>query len=328
MNVNTENKEIIPMEQKDEFELSPEAEKIANPLLDLFNTLSATDSEFGDLEGFMQILALPNDVFESIAPMLLEEIEKEMLSPNTSIILSEALRQSGLEEEEFYDTFDDICESISKELVEDLTPEKTNFLKQFFAIIFNTISRTTNGRKVAQIAIEYIDDNAKMPEYARVGDAGMDIYAIDDYDIAPGETKIIPTGIKLAIPIGYEIQIRPKSGRCANTKLRIANSPATIDAQYRGEIGVIVENVEAPIKDITYEFDEQGRPMITSILHGQSYHIGKGEKFAQLVLNEIAMAKFYEIDSVEDVPGNRGGGFGSTGLTQEATAEEESNEQD
>ena len=142
----------------------------------------------------------------------------------------------------------------------------------------------------------------------------MDVYALDDYTINPGETQLIPTGIKLALPPGYEIQVRPKSGRALKTKLRVANTPGTVDAGYRDEIKVIIENIEPPIKDISYEFDENGKPIITSILHGSSYTIGKGEKFCQLVLMEVPKAAFYRVEKVSEIGEDRGGGFGSTGL--------------
>ena len=86
------------------------------------------------------------------------------------------------------------------------------------------------------------------------------------------------------------------------------------DSGYRDEIGVIIENIESPIKDITYEFDSEGKPIITSIEHGRPYYIGKGEKFAQLVLSEVPTASFYQVDSVDNIGENRGGGFGSTGV--------------
>lgn len=79
------------------------------------------------------------------------------------------------------------------------------------------------AKKFVRIPIEYCHPEAKMPAYANPTDAGMDVYALEDITIAPGETKIIPTGIKVAIPAGYEIQVRGKSGRCVKTKLRVAN---------------------------------------------------------------------------------------------------------
>ena len=124
---------------------------------------------------------------------------------------------------------------------------------------------------------------------------------------------LIPTGIKVAIPEGYEIQVRPKSGRALKTKLRVANTPGTIDTGYRDEVKVIIENVEPPIKDIAYHF-ENGKVIIDSILHGMPFTIGKGEKFAQLVLNKIEKANFYKVEDINLFEGDRGGGFGSSGL--------------
>ena len=145
--------------------------------------------------------------------------------------------------------------------------------------------------------------------------AGYDIESAVDDVITPGETKLIPTGFKIAIPTGYELQVRPKSGRCLKTKLRVANTPGTIDAGYRDEIKVIIENVEPPIKEIKYDFDETTHyPIITSIVHGQSYSINKGEKFAQLVLMEVPKATFYLVENVGEIGENRGGGFGSTSI--------------
>jgi dUTP pyrophosphatase len=150
-----------------------------------------------------------------------------------------------------------------------------------------------------------------MPTYAHLTDSGMDVYALDDITIVPGETKLVPTGIKVAIPAGYELQVRPKSGRCLKTKLRVANTPGTIDAGYRDEIGVIIDNIEPFIKSA--DIDENGR--LYNVEFGSSYTIGKGEKFAQLVLCEVPKAVFYQVESVGEVANDgRNGGFGSTGV--------------
>ena len=90
--------------------------------------------------------------------------------------------------------------------------------------------------------------------------------------------------------------------------LTVLNTPGTIDQGYRDEVKVIIENVDPPIKDITV--DDNGR--VTSILYGSSYTVGKGEKFAQLVLSEVPKAAFFRVDSVAEIGENRGGGFGST----------------
>ena len=146
----------------------------------------------------------------------------------------------------------------------------------------------------------------------------MDVYAQEDITIAPGETKLIPLGIKVAIPLGYELQVRPKSGRCLKTKLRVANTPGTIDAGYRDEVGVIIENIDPPIRAIRID---PSKPILSDspiafgqLEFGQSYTINAGEKFAQLVLSEVPKVAWVQVDSVSGVGEDRGGGFGSTGL--------------
>ena len=149
----------------------------------------------------------------------------------------------------------------------------------------------------------------------------MDVRAIEDIDIAPGETKLIDTGIKVAIPKGYEIQVRAKSGRSLKTKLRMGNSIGTIDSNYRGSIGIIAENIEPKIKDIDYEEiwnTETGNIdhlKIKYIDYGSTIHIAKGEKIAQLVLCKVEKANFVQVDNINDIPsdGRADGGFGSTG---------------
>ena len=163
------------------------------------------------------------------------------------------------------------------------------------------------------ILIELLNENVKMPQYANIGDSGMDVYAQDEYTILPGETKLIPLGFKMVIPQGYEIQVRPRSGNSLKTKMRVANAPGTVDASYRGELGVIVENIESPIKDISYHFENEGKVIIDSILHGAALTITKGMKIAQLVLVKVEEANLVKTSSISDYESTRGeGGFGST----------------
>jgi dUTP pyrophosphatase len=227
--------------------------------------------------------------------------------------MAQALNMSGGNIDDLNEAFQELLVEIDK--AEEFSQVKKDFLKRFFMIIINAISETQGvSKKIIEIPIEVMEDG-KIPSYARLGDAGLDIYSTEEITILPGETKLIHTGLKVAIPRGYELQVRPKSGISLKTKLRVANTPGTIDSGYRDEVCVIIENLEPKIKDITYDFDENGRPIITSILHGDTYTIEKGQKIAQFVLNEVVVANFNEVENINEVEGeNRGGGFGSTGL--------------
>ncbi len=141
----------------------------------------------------------------------------------------------------------------------------------------------------------------------------MDVYVLKILRFTPAKQNWC-NRFMVALPPGYELQERQRAS-CIKNKLRVANTPGTIDAGYRDEIKVIIENVESPIKQLKYDFDEvTHRPVILGIEHGSDFFIGKGEKFAQLVLMEVPKAAFYRVDSVMEIGENRGGGFGSSGL--------------
>ena len=204
-----------------------------------------------------------------------------------------------------------ICEQIDIQMKDAITQPKRDFLKQILGMTYNAVSNSEGiSKRHVTIPIEYCNPEAKMPTYAHLTDAGMDVYLTEDVVIHPGETKLIPLGIKVALPLGYELQVRPKSGRSLKSKLRIANTPGTIDAGYRDEICIIADNIDQVIKG--GELDEEGR--LTSILWGSDIVLEKGEKIAQLVLSEVPKAVFYEIDNVAAITNDgRKGGFGSTG---------------
>ena len=107
--------------------------------------------------------------------------------------------------------------------------------------------------------------NNNLPFYATKGSAGMDVYSNEELELEPLSTTIVKTGLFVKIPEGYEIQVRPRSGLSAKSKLRIANSPGTIDSDYLGEIGIIIDNTSQAF----------------------SYTVKKGERIAQLVLKKV-----------------------------------------
>lgn len=268
-------------------------------------------------EGFASIaalLSLSDESFDIISETFILELEKQLNDSNIRLDLINNLKQKGITIEQVEDSLDKILEAIDEEL-SHIPQSRRDFLKRIITLGYNAIIESSGSvKKIISIPIELCNENAKIPTYANDTDAGLDIYALEDITINPGETVLVKTGLKVAIPIGYELQVRPKSGRSLKTKLRVANTPGTIDSGYRDEIGVILENIEHPIQDIDYEFDEKGNIIIKSILHGKSYFIAKGEKFAQLVLNEVPHVSFYEVDNIGEIEGDRGGGFGSTGV--------------
>lgn len=279
--------------------------------LDLLSEVEGTN--FG-VETIASLMALPDKEFSTLSSLILDELNKSLNNPTDKLILAQAFNAQGITYDELITNFQTIADQIDAANGLELSQDKRDFLKQLLAFMINAVADTEGiAKKVVQIPIELCHPNAKVPTYARVGDAGMDVYAIEDFEVKPGERKIIKTGLKVAIPRGYEIQVRPRSGLSAKTSLRIANAPGTIDSGYRDELGIIVENIEPAIKDIGYEFDDNGKPLITSILHGSTINIGKGERFAQLVLNEVPSAAFFKVESVSEIGENRSGGFGSTG---------------
>ena len=128
-----------------------------------------------------------------------------------------------------------------------------------------------------------------LPSYETIGSAGCDVRSTHDATINPGHKLLVKTGLYVEIPLGYEIQVRPRSGLAYKKQITVLNSPGTIDADYRGEIGVIIIN------------------------HGLSkVTLEKGERIGQLVLNKVEQIKWNPVLALADT--SRGsGGFGSTG---------------
>lgn len=266
------------------------------------------------LETFGVLLELPEEDFAVLSPSIIDHLSKAANNPADKLLLAQSFNAAGIKVDTLKEDFHTLTKAINE--LKDVSQSKKDFLIQVFGIVVNAVMDTEGiSKRFVTVAIEKCHEDAIVPQYANLSDSGMDLYALEDYVIKPGETKLIPTGIKTALPPGYELQVRPKSGRALKTKLRVANTPGTIDAGYRDEIKVIIENIEAPIQDITYEFDEDGHIKITSILHGRDMYIGKGEKFAQLVLAEVPKVVFYSINDVNTIESDgRKGGFGSTGL--------------
>ena len=268
----------------------------------------------GGFDEVTMLLSLPDEQFALLAPIFLDELEKGFNNVQDKIFIAQAVNAAGQRMEDIQQIFMQLYDSIDEQFIELMSAQKRDFLKRMLSISYNSLAETEGiVKRIVQVPIELTSEDAKIPKYAHLGDGAVDLYSPADYTIKPGETVIIPCDIKVALPYGYAFLIHPRSGTSAKTKLRIANSVGLVDSQYKGIIGVIIENIEPPIKDITYEFDDNGRPILTSVLHGQSYTISKGERFAQMRLVEVPTANFFQVESVDGIGDDRGGGFGSSG---------------
>lgn len=267
-------------------------------------------------ETLIRLLVLEDDQFELLAPGVLQAYQQTINNPNDKLSLVQSLNATGNTAEDLIEFFMDFEKQVDQI---PLSVVKRDFLKELVASTINSINETEGiAKRTINVPIELCHPDAVIPQYAHISDSGLDLYAVEDITLKPGEKALIPTGIKVALPPGYELQVRPKSGRALKTELRVANTPGTIDQGYRDEIKVIMENIDPPIRGINpmnWSTDELN-PVIhwSDIEFGQSYTIGKGEKFAQLVLAETPKVSFYRVDSVADIGEDRGGGFGSTGV--------------
>ena len=290
--------------------VNTESEK-KNIIRSAMEEIKNVNPELGGFEEIAVLLTMPEEQFALIAPVFLHELEKSFNNVNDQLAMVQAMNIAGVKAEDAEKEYLAICESLDVQLGEDLSAQKRDFIKQMLALTYNAVSEAEGiTKRHILIPIEYCRDDAKMPTYAHLTDAGMDVYLTEDIVIHPGETKLIPLGIKVALPLGYELQVRPKSGRSLKSKLRIANTPGTIDAGYRDEICIIVDNIDQAIKG--GELDEAGR--LTGVLFGSDITLEKGEKIAQLVLSEVPKAVFYEVENVSSIENDgRNGGFGSTG---------------
>ncbi|MER5638760.1 dUTP diphosphatase [Kitasatospora sp. NPDC002227] len=149
---------------------------------------------------------------------------------------------------------------------------------------------SSTARQPVDILIRRIDPEIPLPAYEHPGDAGADLRTTVDAELAPGERVLLPTGISIALPDGYAAFVHPRSGLAVRCGVALVNAPGTVDAGYRGEIKVIVVNLD-PREKVSFR---------------------RGDRIAQLVIQQVEKARFHE---VTELPGSARaeGGFGSTG---------------
>lgn len=282
----------------------------------IFSTLDGVfDSEEGGLEILSRILVMPDEQFEAMKGTLMNSIEATFNTPDARIAFAQMVNQQGVRVEDLQGNLDDIIAAVNDMAADgvELNDSKKDFLKFIFTTFINTIEDSNMvSHRIINIPIELCRKDAKLPAYATDGSAAMDIYSPEEYVIGPGECVIIPTGLKVNIPIGYALLIQPRSGMSRKTKLRVANTPGLIDSDYHEEIGVIIENIDPPLKDYTIQQD--GGAILQGPLYGSSFTIGKGERFAQMRLVEVPLVNWLEVDSLGEFENDHGAGFGSTGV--------------
>jgi dUTP pyrophosphatase len=141
-----------------------------------------------------------------------------------------------------------------------------------------------------KLEVHRLDPDLPLPSYGHEGDAGLDLVAAEDVTLKPGERAAVPTGVAVAIPDGFAGFVHARSGRALREGLALANAPGLIDPGYRGEIKVVVVNLDTT----------------------EPIYVKRGERLAQLVVQQVASVELIEVDEL--APTARGtGGFGSTG---------------
>jgi dUTP pyrophosphatase len=147
-------------------------------------------------------------------------------------------------------------------------------------------------RMFMKLKVKKLEDRAVLPKYQTLGAAGFDLHAIDTLSIPAGGTVKVRTGLAFEIPEGYELQVRPRSGLSAKSKIRVANAPGTVDHDFTGEVLVILDNIAQN--------------------QAESYKITQGDRIAQAVLKKVELAEIELVDELKKT--ERGSsGFGSTG---------------
>ena len=175
-----------------------------------------------------------------------------------------------------------------------------------------------NATNKVRIGFKKVHPDAKLPTYAHKGDAGMDVYAVEDVNLIPCEATLVSTGLVADIPDGYSIQVYPRSGLALKHNVTVWNSPGLVDSSYRGVIGVVLMYIPPLYKVermnyINGELDKEGTPRVVRGMCAAPYKIKKGDKIAQLVFVPTTTCTPVEVNEVSST--DRGeGGFGSTGM--------------
>lgn len=240
-------------------------------------------------EVFKTIQNLPDESVELILPQIEDEFKKlieeqDLINKTKTEFLQDGYTLADIKA--MKENYDNIAEDYFK-IVKPTSP-KGRYITALINVykgILDKIAEEGFSRTV-NIKVEKLVEHAILPTYAHFGDAGADLYASEAVQIAPNETKIIPTGLKVEIPDGYEMQVRPRSGMSVKTNTKVVFG--TVDSGYRGEVGIMLTN------------------------YGQEpYNVNAGDKIAQAIIAPTYHGNFLIVDSLSET--ERGeSGFGST----------------
>lgn len=254
------------------------------------------------LAAFDDLFTMEDSELETAMPVISQELTNAFMGPAVEAQIDEYFRQCDLMgytldqyskdleagRAALYQVMTEIKEKYpGSQIKAELVDMVYSLIESFYAVV---ALRITNRDKVT-IGIEIVHPDAKIPTYAHEGDQGADIYAVEDIIIEPHTFgNMVPTGLKMMIPYGWAVAIRPRSGMSRTTPLRISNSPATIDQQYRGEVKILFDNFsDKPVE------------------------IKAGDRIAQFIIEKNYRGDYIQVDTVEPDTDRGEGGFGSSG---------------
>lgn len=253
------------------------------------------------IQGISEIINLPDDAINESNWEQIEQAIRAGINPaEKKAGIEEGVRQMRLQGYT-HEAARAFIQDLDKELqvvmddFKNLTtnPYKLKIIEAIFTMLGEILNETIDAflGYDTTVYFELIHEGAKLPEYAHETDAGADVFAPEDITIPAYRLGYkAPTGFKMALAPGWEMQVRPRSGLSYKTSLRVSNAPGTIDEGYRDEVGILFDNFSS-----------------------QDYVIRKGERMAQLVVAPTYKFKAQLTDDVSQIGENRGGGFGSTG---------------
>ena len=256
--------------------------------MDLFEKLKAITGSAA--EPLMELLDMPEKQFSEIKEELIKATQNILNDKSFKENLKNNFEIMGTKAEDTAETIgfiDDLLEECKE--TELLTKQKKEFIFSLLNFIKDGLTDfNENPIPSIDVGVKILDERAKMPEYAHLGDSGVDVFALEDVDIQPKDTVLIQLGLAFQLPLGYELQARPKSGITLKTKCRV--QLGTIDSIYRGEVGIIIDNI--------------GDEVIS---------IKAGQKVAQLVPAKVPYMNLTNVEELNETD-RAEGGFGSTGV--------------